>query len=92
MYQRRDAEEQELTQVDDRKSRFRFSPMIQKQWEYVDEDDWMYDGRELPKHRVAVFYPIESVCFDDYGCMWDWVPCMCNLKVDNLPGTYQYIF
>ncbi|KAJ7878995.1 hypothetical protein B0H14DRAFT_2710158 [Mycena olivaceomarginata] len=74
VHQRRDAEEQELTQVDDRKSRFRFSPMIQKQWEYVDEDDWMYAGRELPKHRVAVFYPIESVCFDDYGCMWDWVP------------------
>ncbi|KAJ7766624.1 hypothetical protein B0H16DRAFT_1882675 [Mycena metata] len=75
----RDKEEKRLTreidQADKRKSTFRFSPMIQAQWDAPpDEDDWMYEGRATPKNCVAVFYPIRYFSDDDYGCDWNWIP------------------
>ncbi|KAJ7203773.1 hypothetical protein GGX14DRAFT_398531 [Mycena pura] len=77
LHQRRQDEEdtltREISQADKRKSRFRFSQMILKQWMHTD-DDGMYDGRSTPEHSVAVLYPIKFYSDDDYGCDWNWMP------------------
>jgi hypothetical protein len=41
------------------------------------DQDMMYEGRggsRTRQSRVAVLYPIEHVCLDDYGCEWEWLP------------------
>ncbi|KAJ6490797.1 hypothetical protein C8R47DRAFT_1123587 [Mycena vitilis] len=79
--QSRTAEQQalddEIREPDKRKSRFRFSPMVQQDWDHVDEDAWKYQtmgGSTVEQHRVAVFYPMIYYSDDDYGCDWRWVP------------------
>ncbi|KAJ6490794.1 hypothetical protein C8R47DRAFT_1123579 [Mycena vitilis] len=56
------------------KSRFRFSKMIQQQWDAPDDSSGMYEGRKRLEHRVAVFYPIQYECMNDYGTEWEWLP------------------
>ncbi|KAJ7706866.1 hypothetical protein B0H17DRAFT_1034694 [Mycena rosella] len=71
-----DALDREIPEADDRQSRFRFSPMIAKQWEERDDDYGWYDTSSGPskQHRVAAHYPISYICQDDYGCDWVWTP------------------
>ncbi|KAJ7481044.1 hypothetical protein B0H11DRAFT_2193590 [Mycena galericulata] len=74
--QRRSEEEDMLDRENMRKSRFRFSAMVLKELE-VKNDDGLYDtvgGSSVQQDRVAVLYPIENVCMDDYGCEWEWMP------------------
>ncbi|KAJ7355833.1 hypothetical protein DFH08DRAFT_853692 [Mycena albidolilacea] len=73
VHERRQAEKQELSKLarlDERKSRFKFSPMIRQQWE--SEDDGTYD---ILPNRVAVFYSMKAERLTQYGAMWDFVPC-----------------
>ncbi|KAJ6531068.1 hypothetical protein B0H19DRAFT_1190196 [Mycena capillaripes] len=57
------------------KSHFRFSSMIQIQWEGESRVGVStYVTGERPKHPVAVLYPIEYVDQGDYGCEWEWMP------------------
>jgi hypothetical protein len=73
VHERRQEEKQELsklTRLDERKSHFKFSPMIRQQWE--SEDDGTYD---ILPNRVAVFYPMKAERLTQYGAMWDFVPC-----------------
>jgi hypothetical protein len=66
---------QEIPEAYKRKSRFRFSSVIREELKHANDDDGMYDGRRTVTHSVAVFYPIEYTCLDDYGCEWEWLPC-----------------
>ncbi|KAJ6526245.1 hypothetical protein DFH09DRAFT_170236 [Mycena vulgaris] len=77
--QRRNEEKEMLTRTItaayNRKSNFRFSPMIQKQWDAPNDDDYLYETSNSPRpDRVAVLYPIIYYCDDDYGCDWKWAP------------------
>ncbi|KAJ7137932.1 hypothetical protein C8R44DRAFT_339418 [Mycena epipterygia] len=80
---RRDNEEEMLTrtipEAYERKSAFRFSPMILQQWKYLNKDAALYDAlyagmSKPPQHPVAVLYPISYFCNDDYGSDWQWAP------------------
>ncbi|KAJ7766627.1 hypothetical protein B0H16DRAFT_1522070 [Mycena metata] len=73
----RQAEEEMLTretpEADNRESRFRFSPLIHKQ--YTDPPSMIYEGRTTsPSNPVAVHYPTFYFSDDDYGCAWEWYP------------------
>ncbi|KAF7364035.1 Poly(A) RNA polymerase cid14 [Mycena sanguinolenta] len=96
VFQRREAEQDALSDsIRDawkRKSHFQFSPMARAEWTSDCGDDWMYSsasGRSSPPNRVAVFYPIEYICFDDYGCDWRWLPAkpqqLMNLERREFP-------
>ncbi|KAJ7271196.1 hypothetical protein C8J57DRAFT_1468322 [Mycena rebaudengoi] len=80
---RRDDEERTLYAVpgyEVKKSDFTYSPMVRDEiaWSAKNSDqDMMYEGRggsRTRQSRVAVLYPIEHVCLDDYGCEWEWLP------------------
>ncbi|KAJ6501896.1 hypothetical protein C8R45DRAFT_1209567 [Mycena sanguinolenta] len=74
--QRREAEEQALSQAQLRKSLFHFSPMTRRDWNGDYKNLGLYDSSEPipPINRVAVFYPIEEVSVDNSGCVWEWYP------------------
>jgi hypothetical protein len=70
-----------IKEADKRKSTFRFSLLVQQQWEAPGDDDEIYTipSGTTKQHRVAVLYPLQYGCDDDYGCDWNWLPCMSHL-------------
>ncbi|KAJ7154194.1 hypothetical protein C8R46DRAFT_1197157 [Mycena filopes] len=66
-------EEKMLTKMGEDKSRFCFSPLIDKQYD-PDIDSRLDDPRPLPKNPVAVHYPILYDTIWDHGCGWEWYP------------------
>ncbi|KAJ7171910.1 hypothetical protein C8R46DRAFT_1257447 [Mycena filopes] len=67
--------EKEISQADERKSRFRFSPLIHQQYTEPNDDAYYLYGPGPPrKNPVAVHYPIFYFSDDDYGCAWEWYP------------------
>ncbi|KAJ7171916.1 hypothetical protein C8R46DRAFT_1084234 [Mycena filopes] len=66
-------EERMLTEVGEDESRFRFSPLIHKQYD-PDIDSRLYDPRPLPKNPVAVHYPILYDTIWDHGGGSEWHP------------------
>ncbi|KAJ7248202.1 hypothetical protein B0H12DRAFT_1234953 [Mycena haematopus] len=78
VFQRREAEQKTLSESNpyaDWESLFQFFPMSQAELNRDRAYDWMYDSSQpSPPNRVAVFYPIEYVCFDKYGSDCEWMP------------------